>query len=106
MLPTPGLEGSFFIGKINILPNTFPRRFFKLVTSNVQKRFLKSTWKFEVPSLKNLERNRFLVNFLISEKIDIEKTAVHTFVHETFYKTDLVSKISSFFYNSVKTSIL
>ena len=52
-----------------------------------------SSWKLEVPSLKNVGGDRFEVFIQISEKIDNEKIAIHMFVHETFYKTDYISKI-------------
>ena len=40
-----------------------------------------------------LEKPRILMNFLITEKIDNEKTAAQTFAQETFYITDYISKI-------------
>ena len=50
--------------------------------------FLRKLKKKGICSLgrKNVGRDRFLVIFKISEKIDLKKFAVHTFVSKTFYK--------------------
>ena len=42
--------------------------------------------------------------FLISEKIDDKKVAVHTFVYETFYINDYISK-ANFFFKCVKINL-
>ena len=47
--------------------------------------------------MKNEGGDRFLVIFQISNKIDPEKIAVHTFVSETFYKIYNISKVENDF---------
>ena len=56
----------------------------------------------KVPNLKNLAGDIFLVNYLISQKIDAEKIA---FTQEFIHKNDYITKVNWNVYYAVKSNL-